>query len=252
MSTPQPPRRRRIAGESKPGTPAPKTSVVKRAAKVRTPSKPPPPKTPAPPKPPKSKAPKPGAPEAPSRPVAEAPLTKPESRTRRLRVPSLSGRFGALAALTVAALVFGAVFGFKGFSEWRDHNGIVEAHEKATTTAATAAETIFTYQYNRLGEHLSASKKTMTPAFAKKFTSIAPALQDLAPQRKIQVKATVRNAAAVECGSTCRADAATILVFIDQARVADGADQPTVFGNRIEVNMVKLEGAWLVDNVKAL
>ena len=35
----------------------------------------------------------------------------------------------------------------------------------------------------------------MTPAFAKKFTSIAPALQELAPQRKIQVKATVRNAA---------------------------------------------------------
>ena len=66
------------------------------------------------------------------------------------------------------------------------------------------------------------------------------------------MKATVRNAAAIECGNTCRADQATILVFIDQARVADGAKQPTVFGNRIELKMVKLDGAWLVNNVKAL
>ena len=43
-----------------------------------------------------------------------------------------------------------------------------------------------------------------------------------------------------------------ILVFIDQARVADGADKPTVFGNRIELMMVKRDGAWLVNNVKAL
>lgn len=250
MSTPQPPRRRRIAGESKPGAPAPKTSVVKKAAKVRTPSKTPsPPKTPAPPKPPKATA----TTEAPSRPVTPAgPPAELAARTRRFRVPTLSSRFGALVALTVAALIFGGVFGVKGFNEWRDDNGIVEAHEKAATTAASAAETIFTYQYNKLGEHLSNSKKTMTPAFAKKFTAIAPALQDLAPQRKIQVKATVRNAAAIECGNACRADAATILVFIDQARLADGEDKPTVFGNRIEVKMVKRDGAWLVNDVKAL
>jgi hypothetical protein len=164
----------------------------------------------------------------------------------------MSGRFAALIVLTVAALAFGGVFGVKGFGEWRDHSGIVEAHEKAAETASSAAETIFTYQYNKLGQHLSDSKRTMTPAFAKKFTSIAPALQDLAPQRKIQIKATVRNAAAIECGSKCSADAATVLIFIDQARLADGADKPTVFGNRIEVMMVKREGAWLVDNVKAL
>jgi hypothetical protein len=252
VSTPQPPRRRRIAGETKPGTPAPKTSVVKKAAKVRTPSKAPaPPKTPPPPKPPKPS--KTSATEAPSRPDApESPGAEAKTRTRRFRAPAMSGRFGALIALTVAALVFGAVFGVRGFDNWRDDHGIVAAHEKAATTAAASAETIFTYQYNKLGEHLSASKKTMTPAFAKKFESIAPALQDLAPQRKIQVKATVRNAAAIECGNTCRQDAATILVFLDQARVADGAKKPTVFGNRIELKMVERNGEWLVNEIKAL
>ena len=87
--------------------------------------------------------------------------------------------------------------------EWRDDSGIVEAHEQAATTAASAGETIFTYQYNQLDEHLKDAKAIMTPSFAKKFESIAPALQDLAPQRKIQVKATVRNAAAKECGDKC-------------------------------------------------
>ena len=241
MSSPQPPRRRRIAGESKPGAPAPKPSVVKRAAKLRPPSKtqPPPPKT--------------ATPEAPSRPVT--PPVSPaatETPTRRLRMPRVSGRLGSLVALTVAALVFGAVFGIRGFLEWRDDSNVVEAHEKATTTAASAGETIFTYQYNELDEHLKDSKAIMTPSFGKKFESIAPALRNLAPQRKIQVKATVRNAAAIECGDECRSDRATILVFIDQARVADGAKEPTVFGNRIELEMVNVDGSWLVNDIQAL
>lgn len=244
MSTPQPPRRRRIAGEPKAGAPTPKTSIVKKAAKLR-----PPPKTPTP----KTQAPKPAAPEAPSRPVTSpAPPAPAEPRTRRFSLPRVSGRLGLLVALTVVAVAFGAVFGIRGLIEWHDDAGVVDAHEKAATTAASAGETIFTYQYNQLDDHLKDAKALMTPSFAKKFESIAPALQDLAPQRKIQVKATVRNAAAVECGNQCRSDRATILVFIDQARVADGAEEPTVFGNRIELMMVEQGGRWLVNDIKAL
>jgi hypothetical protein len=244
MSTPPPPRRRRIAGESKPGSPAPKPSVVKRAAQLRPTKKAQAPQGSTSPPPP---------PAAPSRPVVpEGPPAEAESRTRRFSVPPLSTRLGALVALTVAALVFGGVFGVKGFHEWRDGNGIVEGHDKAATTAASDAETIFTYQYNQLPRHLKDSKATMTKSFAKKFDSIAPALQDLAPQRKIVVKATVRNSAAIECGDKCRSDKATILVFIDQARLADGSKKPTVFGNRIELMMVKQDGRWLVNNIKAL
>jgi Mce-associated membrane protein len=250
VSTPQPPRRRRIAGESKPGVAAPKP-LVKKGAQVRPTSKTKTPKTA------KTSTPKPPAPEAPSRPAApDAPTPTPtpatEARTRRFRLPNVSGRLGALVALTVAALAFGAVFGVKGLMDWRDDSGIVEAHERAATSAASAGETIFTYQYNQLDEHLKDAKAIMTPSFAKKFESIAPALQDLAPQRKIQVEATVRNAAAEDCGSRCSPDRATVLVFIDQARVADGAEKPTVFGNRIELVMVERDGRWLVNDIKAL
>jgi Mce-associated membrane protein len=240
VSTPQPPRRRRIAGESKPGAPAPKASVVKRAAKRTAKKTPPPP-------------PKPAAPEAPTRAATPpAPPTTTDASPRRFSMPQVSGRFAVLVALTVAALAFGAVFGIKGISDWRDESGIADAHDRAATAAAAAGETIFTYQYNQLDDHLKDSKALMTPSFGKKFESIAPALQDLAPQRKIQVKATVRNAAAVECGDKCSSDRATVLVFIDQARVADGDKEPTVFGNRIKLEMVHEDGSWLVNDVQAL
>ena len=184
--------------------------------------------------------------------VPEIPSVDAESSTRRFAVPHVSGRLGLLVLLTAAAVVFGAVFGIRGLMEWRDDSSIVEAHEEAATAAAAAGETVFTYQFNQLPQHLKDAKAIMTPSFAKKFESIAPALQELAPQRKIQVKATVRNAAAIECGNKCRADRATVLVFIDQARVADDAEEPTVFGNRIELLMVERDGRWLVNEIKAL
>jgi Mce-associated membrane protein len=257
VSTPKPPRRR-IAGEPKPGAPTRKP-VVKKGAKPRPTAKTKPPKTSKPkttaPKTtaPKTTAPKTATPEVPSRPAAsESAPAAADSRRRRFRLQPVSRRLGALVALTVAAVAFGAVFGIKGFIDWRNDSGIVEAHEKAATTAASAGETIFTYQFNQLPKHLEDAKATMTPSFAKKFESIAPALQELAPQRKIQVKATVRNAAAIECGDKCRADRATVLVFIDQARVAADAEKPTVFGNRIKLMMVERDGRWLVDNIDAL
>jgi len=255
VSTPQPPRRRRIAGEAKPGSaPAPKPAIRKKpkakpAAKAAAPA----PKAapPAPPKPPVAKVTTRTAPPPPP-PAAAAAAATETSSERRVRVPRVTGRFGLLVLLTVVAVAFGAVFGIRGFMDWRDGSGIVEAHEKAATAAASAGETIFTYQYNQLENHLRDAEATMTPAFAKKFEKIAPALQDLAPQRKIRVKATVRNAAAVECGDECRSDRATVLVFIDQARVAEDAKEPTVFGNRIQLKMAERGGRWLVDDIKAL
>ena len=131
-------------------------------------------------------------------------------------------------------------------------SSVVEARADATDAASSASEKIFSYKYNKLDEHMRESQATMTPKFAKKFRSISPALNALAPQRKIQVKAVVRHAAAKECGDPCSPGKATVLIFIDQARVSVDTDKPTVFGNRIEVFMVERDGKWLVDNIKAL
>jgi len=157
----------------------------------------------------------------------------------------------ALIGLLVVSIAFG-VFGIvSGVQSWRADDPSV-TRRAAEDAAATAAETIFSYQYNKLPQHLSESEATMTPAFAKKFKSISPALKALAPQRRIQVRAVVRNAATIECGESCSPDKASVLIFIDQARVADGVTKPTVFGNRIQVSMVNRNNRWLVSNIKAL
>lgn len=233
MTTPQQPsRRRRIAGEVKPGEApaAPPPSV----------SKPGKPKLPKRPKVEPTDSTTVGLPAAPPRPEAvRVPRAKP------------SVTVVALLVLAIASLGFGAFGVWRGVDEWRS-NSLVESRVDATDAASSAAEEIFSYRYNLLDEHFRESQKSMTPKFGKKFRSISPALKALAPQRKIQVKAVVRYAAAKECGDTCTPDKVTVLIFLDQARVSADTDKPTVFGNRIEMFMVERNGKWLVDNIKAL
>ncbi|WP_410920873.1 hypothetical protein, partial [Pseudomonas aeruginosa] len=85
-----------------------------------------------------------------------------------------------LLAMVVGALVFGAFFGYRGVAEWRQTHGVDGAHEQAAETAASEAETIFTYRYDQLDQYLEDSKDVMTPSFAKDFETISPALNDLA------------------------------------------------------------------------
>lgn len=228
--------RRRIAGEAKPG------DVVTKQPKVKAPKITGPkitgPKSTGP-----SAAKSPGAdlPKAPSR--SDAP--KP-ARTR-----PIDSRSWLLLALTVAALIFAASGAVAGVRHFRGTDAGT-TREAAADAAAVAAETIFSYQWNKLKPHLAESKELMTPKFGKKFEDISPALNALAPQRRIQVKAVARYAAALECGADCADDRVKVLVFIDQARVADGSDKPTVFGNRIEMSMLQRNGKWLVNDIKAL
>ena len=110
----------------------------------------------------------------------------------------------------------------------------------------------FSYRYDKLSEHLTESKALMTPTFAKDFDKIAPALDEIAPQRQVQVEAVSRSAAALGCGDECSETKVNVLVFLDQARLADGSKQPDVIGNRITVSMVERNGTWLVNDIRAL
>lgn len=273
MSTPQPPRRRRIAGESKPAAPAALPKPIKKSRKPaarrsapESPAKPPPPSPRRP-----TKAPEPASKPVPEPDVesVEAPTTvptvarpkkkveKPEKPEKPEKLPSdkrrrPSAAVVGVALIAVGAVAFGVIFGIRGWNDWHDTHGIVATHDKAAAAASSSAETIFSYRYDKLDDHLDDSKATMTASFAKRFETIAPALNDLAPQRKIQVKASTRDAAAIDCGSKCSPNRADVLVFIDQARLADGAKEPTVFANRVTLKMVKQDGRWLVNDIKAL
>ena len=240
-------RRRRIAGESKPAAPA-KKAVAKKVAAKKAPAKKAAPVKVSIAKPP------PPAPKvvAPTRPVArpaevatkDRGLAGPPAKELRWLIPA--------ALIAVAALIAGSWFAVDQISHNGSDDSVATSNRQAASAAGSAAQTIFSFTYDKLPEHLTASKALMTKSFAKQFDKIAPALTELAPQRKIQVQAVARNAGAMECGDTCSPTKANILVFVDQARLIGTSKEPTVFGNRITVSMVKQHGSWLVADIRAL
>lgn len=231
MSGNVPSPRRRIAGEGKSAAGVKKASVPKKARVGKKPV-------------PASRA------KPPALDVTSAALSGSGSFTRSLP-PAREMRWLIPAALvSIAALVAGALIAVQGISD--RGNGIESSNSQAATAASAAAETIFSFRYDKLPTHLSASKKVMTKSFTKDFDKIAPALTELAPQRKIVVQAVTRAAAATECGSKCSTSKANVLVFVDQVRQVGGEKEPTVFGNRITMSMVKQDGAWLVNDIRAL
>lgn len=227
--------------------PAKKVAVKKAPAKVplqKQATKTPPP-TKAPIRPQAPAAPAPVPPTKPAKPAKDRSL-------RHLRPPAGELRWLVPATVvTVAALVLGALLMVRGLSD-RQGGDTAASQRQAASAADAAAETIFSYRYDKLDEHLTESKALMTKSFAKDFDKIAPALTELAPQRKIVVQALTRNAGPVACGADCSATKATILVFVDQARLVSDSKEPTVFGNRITLDMVKRNGTWLVDDIRAL
>jgi Mce-associated membrane protein len=243
VNAPQPPKpRRRIAGEAKPGE-----ASVAPEAKPKLPM----PKLPKRPNPPRAGR----AGGAPTQPTvattSDLPAAPPRLDTVRIRRPKPSATVVILLVLAIGSLGFGAFEVWRGVDEWRS-NSIVDARGDATDAAASAVETIYSYRYNNLDEHMRASQATMTPKFAKKLPSATRVLKKLAPLRKTQVKAVVRYAAAKECGETCSPHKATVLIFFDMASANADSEKPTVVSPRIDVSMVERNGEWLVDDIKWL
>jgi hypothetical protein len=260
-----PVRRRRIAGESTPAAPAKKV-VAKKAPTKKAPAKNAPAKK-APAKKAAEKvsiakpAPIRKSPAASAAPKASAAPRIPAPAPRTLEtgdgdstgVPRHELRWLVPATLfAVAALVVGGWIAKDQISDRGGSDSVATSNEQASHAAGTAAQTIFSFTYDKLPEHLTASKALMTKSFGKKFDKIAPALTELAPQRKIQVEAVARAAAALPCGDSCSSTKVNVLVFVDQARLVGNSKKPTVFGNRITVSMVKQHGSWLVADIRAL
>lgn len=241
------------------------SSNRRRIAGERSKTAPPPPKKPVRPRRPGKPAARTATkPAARTKPATAAPRTKPIATTKTrparqrhdLRAALGSGREARwLAVLAVAAtvvLVLGLVLGARAALDYRDARAAAKAGAAAAPEAGKAAETIFTFNYKTLDEHLEDAQALMTPAFAKKFAKVSPALDKLAPQRQVDVKASAREAAALECGNGCSADKVSVLVFVDQARTTSDTEVPTIFGQRVVMVMVKSGGKWKVSDIDAL
>ncbi|MET0467227.1 MAG: hypothetical protein ABWZ87_00670 [Aeromicrobium sp.] len=121
----------------------------------------------------------------------------------------------------------------------------VDTRDEATAAASAALPRMLGYRHASIAEDLDEATEVMTPKFAKKYSELTPQLVTTAQQRKIDVTATVRTIAALECGQECSSSKVRLLAFVDQNRtIAGEAGSPAALS--VVVEMREVDGDWLV------
>jgi len=163
----------------------------------------------------------------------------------RLRRPA---RRPALIALAVAAVVFALVVVLAVQREEASAVEQFDAQDSATAAASDALPRMLAYGHDSIAKDLDSATEVMTKRFAKKYTELGPQLTTTAQERKIDVVATVRTIAALECGQECSTTDVRLLAFVDQTRTIGGKPaSPAALS--VVVRMKQVDGDWLVDDL---
>ncbi|HSV41342.1 MAG TPA: hypothetical protein VLI04_21445 [Nocardioidaceae bacterium] len=124
--------------------------------------------------------------------------------------------------------------------------------EDVVRAAAEALPIALTYDYRTLEDDLAAATERMTSSFAEEFTdTFRKTAQQLATEKKGVTQALVRAAVLVSEGD----GKAVALVYVDQLLVSSEQSQQDkgpirVTKNRVLVDLVEVDGAWKIDNIR--
>ncbi len=264
MSGPQPPRRRRIAGENKPGATPPNPQARKAA-----PSRPvvPTPK-PAPSrreredkkaverKAEAASAPTVRRPARPARPASSTPqpsvdLARDDTASARSSSVQTRRRPSLRAVLPVLALVVGIGAAGAGYWQMQREAPLSQGEaQDAADAAATAVEQVLSFDYRDLDAYEAGVEGLLTPAYVSdELEPSIAALREQAPAAQVQVQTTTQAAATETCRGECPSGEASVLVVIDKVTLTANLETPTVTPQRLRVAMVERDGRWLVDSI---
>lgn len=158
------------------------------------------------------------------------------------------GRRAVLVTLALASVVFALVALLVVQREEQSATEQFDAQDAATAAATDAIPRMLGYEHTSIADDLDDATEVMTDSFAKKYTELAPQLVATAEQRKIDVTATVRSIAALECGRECSTSAVRLLAFVDQNRtIEDKPASPAALS--VVLRMKLVDGQWLVDDL---
>lgn len=169
---------------------------------------------------------------------------------KKLSRPARPSRRVALTVAAVAAVVFALVVVMVVRGEESSAVEQFDAQDAATAAASDAIPRMLAYEHASIEDDLEDATEVMTKKFAKKYSELTPQLTTTAQQRKIDVTATVRTIAALECGQECSTTDVRLLAFVDQNRtIAGKAASPAALS--IVVRMKQVDGTWLVDDLSS-
>jgi Mce-associated membrane protein len=113
--------------------------------------------------------------------------------------------------------------------------------------AKTFALDFGSYDYRHLEKDFSEVATRMTPDFAKSYTETSNRLKPTFLQYKTQVTARIEGYGLTSATSS----RAVVIVFLDQTVKTTQSSTPRVDRNRLEVDLVRVKGKWLVRKLLA-
>jgi Mce-associated membrane protein len=179
------------------------------------------------------------------------PPAPPRERSTAVRREAPSWRWIAILGVVVIALL--AVTAYLGLVKWdirdvRQADRVDQASRTAPSVAERAAATILSYNYKSIAADQKAAERYMTPDFRKKYDKSMKLVKAHAPALRARVDAEVKASGVANAD----ADRADVLVYVDQNTVSTAnGGEPQLALNRALFRMKKVDGTWLVDDIKS-
>jgi Mce-associated membrane protein len=126
-----------------------------------------------------------------------------------------------------------------------------EALDRAPAAAESAAAAVLSYDYESLEADRDAAAKFLTEEYRSDYVDTFDKLVvDSATETRASVEAEVLASSAMLGGSERDPDRVPVLLFVNQATTSSAASgEPSVALNRVRLDMVNVDGTWLVDGI---
>ena len=149
----------------------------------------------------------------------------------------------ALAALTAVALAACAWLWFAVPSD----ASVEESTRAAQSAAERAVVPILSYNALHLDEDQRAAQAYMTSDYRKDYDDLFTVIKQNAPGTKTIVRTEVLGSGIVRSGT----GRVQVLLFLDRPTTNKQTTEPVVYKDQATVTMQRVDGEWLVDDIKS-
>ncbi|BAH55890.1 MULTISPECIES: hypothetical protein [Rhodococcus] len=154
------------------------------------------------------------------------------SRKRTLLVAGL----GVLAVAVTVGSVTLTIRAHEGRSQ-------EDTRQQALTQAAQLVPDILSYDFNTVDDHFTGSLEHLGGEFRTQFESVSKdVIIPSAKQRQVVTSATVVESSVVSAS----ADAATVLMFLNQSTTSTDSPAPKLDGSRVQVSLHRDGDSWQI------
>jgi Mce-associated membrane protein len=165
------------------------------------------------------------------------------------RSTTLLAVLGPVALVAVAAAAYFGGHGWAAYQEDRRAERYQQALDRAPAAAESAAAAVLSYDHRSLEADRDAAAKFLTDGYREEYVKTFDELvMESAQQTEAQVEAEVL-ASAPMAGGRRDATRVPVLLFVDQTTESTARAEPSVALNRVRLDMVEVDGTWLVDQI---